>query len=1428
MIRLDKLKIFPYKTSEIFWPGTVSTESPVNFVFFPENSNFNQAYRRMRIPRRFCRYGTVLQSNVPRLMYTRDLVSHYLLFKLIPIRNVNPSVKNLFIDTTAYLTKIDGRFNKASYRRPIVLNKIQDYLNSVNTIPNLAGRTNILIYYVDTTQPLGEGAMFKRGWTIVDMFKRNEFYNFQYIMFCIWNGKRILYYMVKGNGMSLSWTRVFNIVNTLKMKVDSTDIEDSTDEVCDDIIVTTDVNRIVDQEYEAIVNRKYLPKDKQADPENSIQVDTEKTPSDIVSIDRLKPTSVTDLATKKVMKRYLQTRPTLTNFLKSQPVTPFTARKVMLASILSRNFRNDELMAKAVRKIQPENYLNAVNKLKNDIVPNLLKHDDYENEARQLVYNGADINSINDHKNPSAILNKRKVDFQKSLKRDLINSFLILGKNEKYPLKLIDLQYSSVPIQPGDLEPSKFGQYKAILQDDQKKIHEVIIEVPEIQDDGTFLINGNKKFMMFQIIIDPIFFLKKNQGTLQTMYAPVTVILKETKHKAYFECYIAGYKVPLSLLLTYHIGLDQLGKLFGFSYRTVDSDKKDSKYYALDFKDGKSIEFSYDVNKKYITYLLDSFKESVMFQHGMESTDLLGKTRLAEAIIKESNNRNSIFRIDQVLKNIMEPISLEVLKSKMLPIEFDPIIKYICENIALGRVDSRNDISKQRMRSSEVMSYQIQKQILASYSQYLTDREHGNTDAKYYCDTRQIIKSIVNSSESKLMRDLDNINPYDALSALTSVSPVGDGGVANADGITKEARNIDDSYYGNIDSMDTPENGNIGIMNHLTIDAAIGNLKGSFGKVNPKDDIGPGSLSVCSAVVPFVNHNDGCRVMFSGSQGRQAIPIIGNQKPLVQTGYETILTSMLDGSYIKKASEDSVVSKITPNAVYLKDKRGSEQKIILDNPVLKTSVGQIKGSLNSFHPVVKVGQKVKAGQIVAEGKHIKDGVISVGTNLLVAMMGWKGYSFEDGYIVSESVANKTLTSTSYEEKEVLISKDDNVKFIAESGKFTQSGDILLIRSSKSIEQIIGMSEDEIVEGQQIIKSPGGRILSIEIYPNISIKKFPVLIPEFEKFKARYEEANGSFPEKFFNSSSDSGVPFSGIKIVFKIERYDTCILGDKITNNHGGKGTITHIELDKNMPITPWGEKIDLLFNPIAVINRMNPGTIYELYCGLIAKTLARRMIKLGMKKTKQARDLMNLVYKTMDNTKNKVLSSNIMKSFDALSVNQYVQFINQIIDDGEVMPIYVPQFKEPSKEMIYDTLKILGLKSKYYLTLPEFNCKTLEPVAVGYLYYKKLEQQAAYKQSVRSTGRYNVTTGQATAGKAQGGGQRVGEMDSYCMISHGCINTLREMFGPMADDKETKDQIISDIINNGEASYREPKNNNARNRIKVWMYGMMIDTDLN
>jgi len=117
--------------------------------------------------------------------------------------------------------------------------------------------------------------------------------------------------------------------------------------------------------------------------------------------------------------------------------------------------------------------------------------------------------------------------------------------------------------------------------------------------------------------------------------------------------------------------------------------------------------------------------------------------------------------------------------------------------------------------------------------------------------------------------------------------------------------------------------------------------------------------------------------------------------------------------------------------------------------------------------------------------------------------------------------------------------------------------------------------------------------------------------------------------------------------------------------------------------------------------------------------------------------------------------------------------------------------------------------------------------VAVGWLYYKKLEQQAGYKVSSRSIGKYSESTGQATAGAKQGGGQRLGEFDTWAIASHGAENLLRELMGPLSDDKSAKDEILFDIIQNGEANYREPKAGTTKDLLNVYMAGMMLDVKI-
>ena len=522
---------------------------------------------------------------------------------------------------------------------------------------------------------------------------------------------------------------------------------------------------------------------------------------------------------------------------------------------------------------------------------------------------------------------------------------------------------------------------------------------------------------------------------------------------------------------------------------------------------------------------------------------------------------------------------------------------------------------------------------------------------------------------------------------------------------------------------------------------------------------------------------------------------------------------------------DGEIVNITENVIYIQSFENRKIiKVALNPELLRSAQG--KSSLNYFKPIVRVGLRVHKDQIIAEGKHIKEGVISVGSNLLIALMGWKGFSYEDGYIISDRLASKKMASAVYDTIEIMLHPDTIIKSIAEEGAITKKGDPLIIRSSKQIEELLEVEENEFVEGQYIKPSPGGRIMSIEVYPNISMKKFPQLQQQFLKFKSRWEETKGKFPEKFLINQGGTKAPFNGIKVVFNIERFDECRIGDKLTNNHGGKGVITLIEKLENMPVTPWGESIDIILNPLAIINRMNPSSLYEMYTGLIAKAMARQLVYLGNKRTPKSLKIIETVYSMMDNTNNKALSKNIIKSFLSMSDKKYSDYINELKMKNYIMPIIVPPFKQPTKEMIFNTMKFLGLKSKYQLYLPEYKKKTEREVAVGYLYYKKLEQQSEYKVSARSIGKYSETTSQPVAGAKQGGGQRLGEMDTWAFASHGADKVLKELLGPLSDDKIGKDEIISEILQKGEATYKEPKRRSTKKILDVYLKGMMLDVN--
>jgi len=780
-----------------------------------------------------------------------------------------------------------------------------------------------------------------------------------------------------------------------------------------------------------------------------------------------------------------------------------------------------------------------------------------------------------------------------------------------------------------------------------------------------------------------------------------------------------------------------------------------------------------------------------------------------------SGRINSTFLIQSNLENIVDPVAKQVLINQQLPSELHLIMKYMSTKCVEGFVQKRNDVSNQRIRNSEVIVHLAQKQILAAHTEYKEQVLSGNKKAIFDISQTKVLSDFINS---EIVADMEYANPIEEMATKTRVSPVGKavGGIPDKQAIQNAGRNVHDSMFGNIDTLDTPEGENVGIVQQLTVGAFITSARGIIQTKDKKEGENSGLLSTTSAQIPFVENNDGNRVMFGCSQMRQAVPLRNPEQPMIQSGYESILTSVLSDDFIKKSPCNGKITKVTEDAISIKCSTGGN-KVIPITPVHLRS-GSGKDTLSVFKPTVKPGQVVKEKSIIAEGSCVTGGAIALGRSMCVALMPYKGFNFEDGIVISERVVREgVLNSLHGIVEEVEVGKEDRIVFINDIGKDTIKGEPLIRKAIGEIEQLIGFEEDEegveIVSGHMIKKSPGGKIVDIEIFNNMKEGKFP----EIDKLSKRTRTRYGLKPNEKF---SHKGETIQGVMIRFKIEQELPVGIGDKLTNRHGAKGIVSLIEKDENMPRTPTGDRVDIILNPIGVVGRMNVGQLYELYTGLISKELGRQIIKLN-NKTKII-TLLNKVLPNLDMTKNKEFSKNLINKFRALNDTKFKLFIKQVKDSGS-MTILIPPFKAPAYKEILAALKSLGLKGGYNLHLPEFNTKTKSKVPLGYMYILKLEHIAKDKLHARSTGPVTSKTSQPTAGKKREGGQRMGELDTYSFISYNCPNLLAEFFGPLSDDHKTKNEILSDIIQTGNAKYRAPKASPVRDLLNSYFISLMI-----
>ena len=628
---------------------------------------------------------------------------------------------------------------------------------------------------------------------------------------------------------------------------------------------------------------------------------------------------------------------------------------------------------------------------------------------------------------------------------------------------------------------------------------------------------------------------------------------------------------------------------------------------------------------------------------------------------------------------------------------------------------------------------------------------------------------------SQLSQFMDQTNPLAELTHKRRLSALGPGGLSR-DRASFEVRDVHHSHYGRMCPIETPEGPNIGLIGSLSTYARIneyGFIEAPYRKVvngqvtditeymtadvediymvaeanEPLDDDGyfiskrvgcryqdqilevdkekidymdvsPKQLvSVATAMIPFLENDDANRALMGSNMQRQAVPLIKPETPIVGTGIE--YRAAKDSGVCVIAKNDGVVEKVTADEIVVKTSNGLKDYYNL----LKYKRSN-QGTCINQRPIVRKGEKVKAGDVLADGPSTDNGEIALGKNVLVGFMTWEGYNYEDAILISEElVRDDVYTSIHIEEYESEardtklgpeeITRDipnvgeDSLKDLDERGIIrigaeVRSGDIL-------VGKVTPKGETELTAEERLLRAIFGEKAR-------EVRDTSLRVP--------HGESGIVVDVKVFTrENGDELTPGVNMLVRVYIAQKRKISVGDKMAGRHGNKGVISRILPIEDMPFLPDGTPLQIVLNPLGVPSRMNIGQVLEVHLGYAAKVLGWKIAS--------------------------------------------------------------PVFDGAREEDIFETLEKAGLPKDGKTVL--YDGRTGEPfdnrVTVGYMYYLKLAHLVDDKIHARSTGPYSLVTQQPLGGKAQFGGQRFGEMEVWALAAYGAAYSLQEVLTVKSDD---------------------------------------------
>ena len=673
---------------------------------------------------------------------------------------------------------------------------------------------------------------------------------------------------------------------------------------------------------------------------------------------------------------------------------------------------------------------------------------------------------------------------------------------------------------------------------------------------------------------------------------------------------------------------------------------------------------------------------------------------------------------------------------------------------------------------------------------------------------------------SQLSQFMDQTNPLSGLTHKRRLSALGPGGLSR-DRAGFEVRDVHPSHYGRMCPIETPEGPNIGLIGSLATYGrvtAFGFIETPYRKVvkgrvtdqvdyltaDEEDehviaqanapltddshfaearvlvrrrggeveyiigdevdymDVSPRQMvSVATAMIPFLEHDDANRALMGSNMMRQSVPLMRAEAPLIGTGME--FRAAVDAGDVLTATKPGVVTEVSADEVKVMGDDGSYQTYSLSK--FRRSN---QGTSYNQKVVVSVGQKLEVGSVVADGPCTDNGEMALGKNLLVAFMSWEGHNYEDAIILSQRlVQDDVLTSIHIEEYEV-------------DARDTKLGAEEITRDIPNVSEEVLSDLDErgiIRIGADVVP---GDILVGKVTPKGETELTPEerLLRAIFGEKARevrdtslkvpHGESGKVIDVKIFESEEGFELP-AGVNQLVRVYVAQKRKIqdGDKLAGRHGNKGVISKILPQEDMPFLEDGTPVDVILNPLGVPGRMNVGQVLEMHLGWVAKT---------------GWDLSGL-----DEQWQKHLKS-IGAEKGAPGTNLATPVFDGALED-EITGLLSSTL--PNR----DGVQLIGRSGKAKLFDGRSGEPYPTPISVGYMYILKLHHLVDDKIHARSTGPYSMITQQPLGGKAQFGGQRFGEMEVWALEAYGAAYTLQELLTIKSDDVLGRVKVYEAIV---------------------------------